>query len=90
MAVKAMKATASVITVTLVKESRVSQVALMVNHPPANERDIRDSGPVPGLGRSPREGNGNSLTPVFLPGKSHGQRSLVGSCLSGLKESDTA
>ena len=60
-AVKAMKATASVIAVTLVKEYRVSQVALRVNHPPANERDTRDAGSIPGLGRSPREGNGNSL-----------------------------
>ena len=28
-------------------------------------------------------------TPVFLPGESHGQRSLVGDSPSGLKESDT-
>ena len=28
-------------------------------------------------------------TPVFLPGESQGQRSLVGCCLWGLKESDT-
>ena len=32
---------------------------------------------IPGLGRSPQEGNGNP-TPVVLPGKSHEQRSLVG------------
>ena len=32
---------------------------------------------VPGLGRSPGEGNGKPI-PVFLPGKSHGWRSLVG------------
>ena len=32
---------------------------------------------IPGSGRFPGEGNGNP-TPVFLPGKSHGQRSLVG------------
>ena len=31
--------------------------------------------PTPGSGRSPGEGSGNPL--VFLPGKSHGQRSLV-------------
>ena len=29
------------------------------------------------------------LTPVFLPGKSHGQRSLVGYSPWGRKESDT-
>ena len=31
-----------------------------------------DPGLIPGLGRSPGEGNG-----VFLPGEFHGQRSLV-------------
>ena len=28
-------------------------------------------------------------TPIFLPGESHGQRSLVGYCPWGRKESDT-
>ena len=36
-----------------------------------------DKGSIPGSGRSPGEGNGKP-TPVFLPGKSHGQRSQVG------------
>ena len=36
-----------------------------------------DMGSILGLERSPGEGNGNPL-PVFLPGKSHGQRNLVG------------
>ena len=31
----------------------------------------------------------SGLTPVFLPGKSHGWRSLVGYCPWGRKESDT-
>ena len=35
-----------------------------------------DADSIIGLGRSPGEGNSNSL--IFLPGKSHGQRSLVG------------
>ena len=35
-----------------------------------------------------RRGNGNSLTPVYLPGKSHGQRSLVGYSPWGHKELD--
>ena len=30
-----------------------------------------------------------ATTPVFLPGKSHGQKSLVGYSLWGCKESDT-
>ena len=36
----------------------------VVKNSPAN---VRDAGLIPGLRRSPREGNGN---PVFLPGKS--------------------
>ena len=38
-----------------------SQVALMVNNPPANAGDIRDTGSIHGWGRSPREGHGNPL-----------------------------
>ena len=41
---------------------------------------------VPGSGRSPGEGNGNSLQ--YFPGKSHGRRSLVGYRPWGRKESD--
>ena len=51
----------------------------VVKNPPANAGDARDVGSIPGLGRSPGEGNGNPQpTPVLLPGKSHGWRSLVG------------
>ena len=53
---------------------------------PANAGDIRDVGSIPGLGRSPGVGNGNHC--VFLPGKRHGQRSLVGYRPWGRKESD--
>ena len=35
------------------------QVALVVKNPPAG--DVRDSGSIPGPGRSPGEGNGNPL-----------------------------
>ena len=31
----------------------------MVKNPPSKAGDIRDMGSIPGLGRSPREGNGN-------------------------------
>ena len=48
--------------------------------------NAEDLGLIPGSGRSPGEGNGN--TPVFLPGKFHGQRSLVGYIPWGPKESD--
>ena len=44
-----------------------------VKYLPAKVRDTEDSGLIPGLGRSPGEG---ATTPLFLLGKSHGQRSL--------------
>ena len=47
----------------------------------------RDPVPVPGLGTSP--GDWNGYTPVSLPGKSHGQRSLAGCSPWGCKELDT-
>ena len=37
------------------------QVVLVVKNLPANSGDARDSGSVPGLGRSPEERNGNPL-----------------------------
>ena len=41
--------------------SAASQVALVVKNLPANTNDSRDAGWIPGLGRSPGEGNGNPL-----------------------------
>ena len=52
---------------------------------PANAGDTRDMGSIPGWGRSVGVGKGD---PVFLPGKSHGQRSLVGYSPWDPKESD--
>ena len=43
-----------------------------------NAGGIRDSGLIPGMGRSPGGGHGPIPSPVFLPGESQGQRSLVG------------
>ena len=43
-----------------------SQAVLPVKNPPANAGDIRDIGSIPGLGRSPGEGNGNPLQSSFL------------------------
>ena len=40
---------------------RASQVALEVQNPPANAGGKRDMGSIPALGRSPDEGNGNTL-----------------------------
>ena len=62
-------------------------MARVVKNPLANAEDAKDTGSIPGLGRSTRVGNGNPLL-VLLPGKFHGQRSLVGYSLWGQKESD--
>ena len=40
---------------------RASQVKLVVKTPSANGGDIRDAGLIPGLERSPGEGQGNPL-----------------------------
>ena len=40
---------------------RASQVALVVKNLPASVGNIRDMGSIPGLGRSPGEGNGSPL-----------------------------
>ena len=50
-------------------------------------RNAGEPGLIPGLGRSPGEGNG--YTPVFLPGEFHDLRSLVGYSPWGCKELDT-
>ena len=47
-----------------------------------------DAGLIPGLGRSPREGNGSPLQYSCLE-KSHGSQSLVGYHPWGHKELDT-
>ena len=39
----------------------MAQVALVIRNPPANAGGIRDSGSIPGSGRSPGEGDGNPL-----------------------------
>ena len=60
----------------------------MVKKLPANARDVRDAGSVPGPGRSPRGEKGNSLS--ILPGESHRQGSLMGYSPWGPKELDTS
>ena len=40
---------------------QASQVVLVIKNPLANAGDIRDMGVIPGLGKSPGIGNGNSL-----------------------------
>ena len=46
--------------ISLVK-SGASQVALVVKNPPAKARDVRDTGSIPGSGRSPGGGQGNAV-----------------------------
>ena len=49
---------------------------LLVKNLPANARDLRDIGSIPGLGKIP-ERRAWQLIQVLLPRESHGQRSLV-------------
>ena len=63
-------------------------MVLVVKNSPANAGDIRDAGSIPGLGRSPWR-RAWQPNPIFLPGESHGQRSLAGYSPWGRKESDT-
>ena len=53
----------------------------------ANARDVREMDLIPGSGRFPWRRNWQA-TPVFLPGKSQGLRSLAGYSPQGRKESD--
>ena len=46
---------------SVVVSAWASQVVLMVKNSLANAGDIRDTGSIPGLGRSPGGGNGNPL-----------------------------
>ena len=59
----------------------------MVKNQLVHTGDLRYWDSIPGSGRPPGEGIGNAL--VFLPGESHGGKSLVGYSPWGHKESDT-
>ena len=63
---------------------------LRVKNPPANAGKAGDMGSIPGLARSLAGGHWSGLepTPVFLSGKSHGQRSLTGYSPWGHEEPD--
>ena len=52
-------------------------MALVVKNPLANAEDVRDPGFNPWVRKIPWR-RARQPTPVFLFGKSHGQRSLVG------------
>ena len=50
---------------------RASQVLLVVKNPLANAGDVRDPGSIPGSGRSPGEGDGNTLQYSCLENSMH-------------------
>ena len=60
----------------------ISQVGLVAKNPPTKEIWVRS------LSWDDRWEEGKATTPVFLPGESHGQRSLVGDSPQGHKELD--
>ena len=64
-----------------------SQVALVVKNLPANAEDARDFNPWVHWSRTLWRRKWHT-TPIFLPGKFHGQRSLVGFSSWVCKESD--
>ena len=59
----------------------------MVKNPPANAGKVRNMGSDPWVRKIPQRKKWQP-TPVFLPGESHGQRSLVGYSPWGHKVSD--
>ena len=61
----------------------------MVKNPPANAGDVGDTRFRPWIWKIPWRKKWQS-TAVFLPGESHGQRSLAGYSPQGRKQSDTA
>ena len=63
-------------------------VALVVKNSPANAGDVRDTGSIPGSGRSPGRGHDNPLQYSCLENP-HGQRSQAGCSPWGHKKSDT-
>ena len=65
------------------KGYKASQVALVVKNPPANA-DVGDVSSIPG-GKIPWRREWQHV-PVFLPGKFHGQKSLVGYSPWGRKQ----
>ena len=67
-------ASALYFTVTEEQTSKASQVTLVVKNLPANAGDLRDRF-SPWVRKIPWK---RESTAVFLPGKFHGQRSLVG------------
>ena len=62
-------------------------MALVVKNPPASAEDVRDVGLIPGLGRSPVEGHGNSYQYSCLENPT--DRGAWRATVHGVAESDT-
>ena len=62
-------------------------MVLAVKNPAANAEELRDTGSVPGLGRSPAGGHGNPTQYACLENPD-GQKSLEDHSARGHKESD--
>ena len=60
---------------------------MVVKNPPAKAGDSRDMGLIPGLGRSPGEGNGNPLQYSWL--RNPMDRGTWRAIVHGVAESDT-
>ena len=73
--------------ITYISIKRSFQIAVLKNLS-ANTGDARDSISIPGFRKIPWRRKWQP-TPVFFPGKSHGQRSLAGYGPWGHKESNT-
>ena len=54
------------LAITCKKLTLLALPVLVVKNLPANVGDVRDAGSIPGSGRSPRGGSGNSLQYSFL------------------------
>jgi len=65
-----------------------SQVALVIKNLPVNAGDIKKHKFDPWVGKIPWRRKWQS-TPVFLPGKSHGQRGLAGYIVHRVTKSQT-
>ena len=62
-------------------------VTLAIKNPPANAGDVRDANSIPGLGRSPGEGNGNPLQYSCLENRI--DRGAWQATVDGFAKSDT-
>ena len=67
-------------------KNMASQLGMVVKNLPANAEDIKDVSSIIGMIPWSRAWQ---PTPIFLPGKSHGQKRLVGYSPRGGKELET-